>query len=281
MALGLQQTKNRIKSVASTKKITKAMELVATVKLKKWKDKMENIISYLDELNEIISNCSSATSEEVIELTHFDNAKGNLYIVVTSSLGLCGGYNYNLFKFLNPKLTKDDKILVIGTKGLSKYKNDGQDLDDEYVTFLDKFDYSKVLELNKIITEEYSKGTYKSVKLISTVYVNSLTFRPTEFSLLPLESLSKDENTKGFEPIFEPNKEEILKLVIPKFINTTLYARLTESLVCEQASRRNAMDSANDNADELLEKLQVEYNKARQAAITQEITEVVSGANNK
>jgi len=280
MSQGLLKTKRRISSISSTQKITKAMELVATVKLKKWKDKMENMVSYLEEMNEIISSCSKVEDSEILELKHYKNAQSTLYVVVTSSLGLCGGYNYNLFKHLNESLKDEDKILVIGTKGLTKYKNDGNDYDDDYVSFLDKFDYSKVKELSNKIIDEYSKGIYKSIKLVSTVYVNSINFRPEIFNLLPLDDLSKDENNKK-DIIFEPTKETVLELVIPKYINTFLYTRLTEALVCEQASRRNAMDNANDNAEELLGKLQIEFNKARQAAITQEITEVVGGANNK
>ena len=279
MSQGLINTKRRIQSISSTKKITKAMELVATVKLKKWKDGMENIVSYLESMNEIIYSCASGNDDsDVLELKKFKNTNSTLYIVVTSSLGLCGGYNYNVFKFLNSRLNSDDKVLVFGTKGLSKLHSEEIDAIDDYVNFLDKFDYSKVSALAKIITQEYASGKYQAIKLISTKYVNSLTFTPSEFNILPLENLNKGELES--DTLFEPNKEEVLGLLIPKYINTLIYARLVEAIVCEQASRRNAMDNANDNAEELLEKLNIEYNKARQAAITQEITEVVAGANN-
>jgi len=278
MSQGLTNTKRRINSITGTRKITKAMELVATVKLKRWKDSMDHITRYLSTMTEIISSCASNNEvSDALELTHFKNAESTLYIVVTSSLGLCGGYNYNLFKFLNNKIKKEDKVLVIGTKGFTKLHHEVKDIDDNYVNFLDKLDYQKVNNLKSTILKEYSSGKYKAVKLISTIYRNSLIFDPTEFTLLPLENLSKNELTK--ETIYEPNKEEVLNLLLPKYLSTFLYGRLTEALVCEQASRRNAMDSANDNADELLEKLHIEYNKARQAAITQEITEVIAGSN--
>ena len=273
---GLTNTKRRISSVTSTKKITKAMELVASAKLRKWRSSMDNIISYLNTMEEIISTCASVELDDpILELKKFKNAKSNLYIVVTSSLGLCGGYNYNLFKFLNGKISKEDKVWVLGTKGLVKLSHEDLSLEDKYVSFLDKFDYSKVANLKNEIIKEYSTGQYMSVQLITTTYKNSLTFIPKQIQVLPLENLSK--NVKYTDVIFEPNRKEVLSLVVPKYLQTLLYGRLTEAIVCEQAARRNAMDSATDNAEELLDKLHIEYNKARQGAITQEITEVIGG----
>ena len=274
MAQELAKTKKRIASISSTLKITKAMELVATSKLKKWKDKMENINLYLDSLIKIISSCAG---EENNTFKINKNANSSLYIVVTSSLGLCGGYNYNIYKFLNSKINKDDKVLILGTKGLSKLKSDF-DIDDEYVSILDHFDYSNASKLKDKIINEFNKGLYKEIHLISTHYKNSLTFIPCDNLLLPLEKLETSSSNQ--EIIFEPNKEEVLSLLIPKYFNTLLYSKLTEAIVCEYASRRNSMDSASDNAEELQNKLMLEFNKARQQAITQEITEVVAGANN-
>ena len=168
---------------------------------------------------------------------------------------------------------------VLGTKGLVRLTREDLALEDKYVSFLDKFDYSKVASLKDEIIKEYSSGKYESVKLITTTYKNSLTFIPKEIQVLPLEDLSKNENYS--DVIFEPNRKEVLSLVVPKYLQTLLYGRLTEAIVCEQGARRNAMDSATDNAEELLEKLHIEYNKARQGAITQEITEVIGGSINK
>lgn len=287
MAQGLINTKRRIQSITSTKKITKAMELVATVKLKKWKDSMEHIVLYLESMDEIIATCASGVaSNDILELKDFKDATNNLYIVVTSSLGLCGGYNYNIFKFLNGIINKNDKVIVIGTKGFSKLGHEGYDLDDEFVNVLDKIDFGKVKEVVSFILNEYKKGIYKKVVLISTEYKNSLTFIPKEYQLLPLNKnndVNKDIVNKDIvnkEIVFEPSKEVVLGQIIPKYLNTFVFGRFVEASVCEQAARRNAMDSATDNAEELLEKLRIEYNKARQGAITQEITEVVAGASN-
>lgn len=278
MANGLNHTKRRIKSIASTKKITKAMELVATVKLKKSKDTMDNILEYLNTMERIIITLSSGNNDDsIIELEEFKDATSTLYLVVTSSLGLCGGYNYNVFKFLNSKITSNDKVVTIGTKGLTRFSHDNLDVEDEFVGILDHIDYLKVKNLINYLINEYRSGKYKRIVLISTMYKNSLTFIPTEYQLLPLKK--REEKLTG-ETLFEPSRDEVLSLVIPKYLNTYLYGRLVEAGVCEQAARRNAMDSATDNAEELLDKLQIEYNKVRQGAITQEITEVVAGANN-
>ena len=281
MSQGLTKTKRRIQSVTSTMKITKAMNLVATVKLKKWKDSMENIQVYLDSMKDIISSCSSSFDPFETDRTPYKiykEATKNLYVVVTSSLGLCGGYNYNLFKFLNERLEKGDVALVMGTKGLVKLShNDEIDVKDDYVGFLDRFNYQVVSVLREKLLKEYETGQYKKVSLISTHYKNSLTFIPEETQIFPLSSEPTDIR-KFNDIIYEPNEREVLDLLTPKYLDTTLYAKLTESMVSEQASRRNAMDTATNNAEDLVDKLQIEYNKARQGAITQEITEVVAGA---
>ena len=280
MAQELANTKKRIQSVNSTLKITKAMELVANAKLKRWKNKMENITQYLLEMSDIISTCAGSYDPfnmSIDELKKYENTSSVLYIVVTSSLGLCGGYNYNVFKFLNNKIKPEDKVIILGTKGLIKYSHTDLNLDDDYVSLLDKFDsYASRNLIDKIINE-YKTGKYKEVRLIATEYKNSLTFIPNDIRILPFEN--KDNKTND-NIIFDPNKEEVLSLLIPKYLDVLMYGKLTEAIVCEHASRRNAMDTATDNGKELSQKLMLEYNKARQQAITQEITEISSAANN-
>jgi len=232
----------------------------------------------------IVLSCVEGADTQDNDIEEFKKYKGvdkTLYVVVTSSLGLCGGYNYNLFKFLNTKLKANDKVIILGTKGFTKLSHEDLDLDEDYVSFLDKMNYPSVDKLRMTILKEYKSGQYKSVKLITTLYKNSLTFIPNDITILPLGDISEGKEKVNVDTIFEPNEKEVLSLIIPKYINTVLYGRLTEAVVCEQASRRNAMDTATDNAEELTDKLKIEYNKARQAAITQEITEVVSGAINK
>lgn len=280
MAQELAKTKKRIQSVNSTLKITKAMELVANAKLKRWKNKMENITQYLSEMSDIISTCAGSYDPfnmSIDELKKYKNTNSILYIVVTSSLGLCGGYNYNVFKFLNNKIKPEDKVIILGTKGLIKYSHTDLNLDEDYVSLLDKFDSYASRNLKDKIINEYKTGKYSEVRLITTEYKNSLTFIPNDIRILPFEN--KDNKTND-NIIFDPNKEEVLSLLIPKYLDALIYGKLTEAIVCEYASRRNAMDTATDNGEELSQKLMLEYNKARQQAITQEITEISSAANN-
>ena len=280
MAQELANTKKRIQSVNSTLKITKAMELVANAKLKRWKNKMENITQYLSEMSDIISTCAGSYDPfnmSIDELKKYKNTNSILYIVVTSSLGLCGGYNYNVFKFLNNKIKPEDKIIILGTKGLVKYSHTDLNLDEDYVSLLDKFDSYASRNLKDKIINEYKTGKYSEVRLITTEYKNSLTFIPNDIRILPFEN--KDNKTND-NIMFDPNKEEVLSLLIPKYLDALIYGKLTEAIVCEHASRRNAMDTATDNGEELSQKLMLEYNKARQQAITQEITEISSAANN-
>lgn len=280
MAQELANTKKRIQSVNSTLKITKAMELVANAKLKRWKNKMENITQYLLEMSDIISTCAGSYDPfnmSIDELKKYKNTSSKLYIVVTSSLGLCGGYNYNVFKFLNNKIKPEDKVIILGTKGLIKYSHTDLNLDEDYVSLLDKFDsYASRNLIDKIINE-YKTGKYNEVRLIATEYKNSLTFIPNDIRILPFENKN---NIINDNIMFDPNKEEVLSLLIPKYLDVLMYGKLTEAIVCEHASRRNAMDTATDNGEELSQKLMLEYNKARQQAITQEITEISSAANN-
>lgn len=280
MAQELANTKKRIQSVNSTLKITKAMELVANAKLKRWKNKMENITQYLLEMSDIISTCAGSYDPfnmSIDELKKYKNTSSKLYIVVTSSLGLCGGYNYNIFKFLNNKIKPEDKIIILGTKGLVKYYHTDLNLDEDYVSLLDKFDSYASRNLKDKIIKEYKTGKYSEVRLITTEYKNSLTFIPNDIRILPFENKN---NTINDNITFDPNKEEVLSLLIPKYLDVLMYGKLTEAIVCEYASRRNAMDTATDNGEELSQKLMLEYNKARQQAITQEITEISSAANN-
>lgn len=279
----LHRTKSRIRSVESTRKITKAMELVASVKLKKHQRVLDNIKSYLSTLQEIITTCFKGMSFEEsslpVALKHFPNANKKLLIVVSSSLGLCGGYNYNIFKFTDTIYKKGDKLYLLGSKGEMRYQEE-ENKDTEDIDLLDHIDYDKVKEFAKKILKEYETGEYTSCVLIYTSYRNSITFEPKTFPLFPLV-FSKEEEDFAYPPLYEPSQKVFLENIIPKYIETMLYGKLIETLVSEQASRRNAMDNATDNADELVAKLTLQYNKARQASITNELIDVVAGARNQ
>ncbi len=276
MSQGLALTKRRMKSVDSTKKITNAMKLVATAKLKKWKNSMADSSLYSDSLMKLVKEVFS--SVESIESPYLkeNEVDKKLYIVVTSTLGLCGGYNYNIFKAIDSILQENDDIIVIGTKGMYHFKDKNIILD--YVDLCDDFEEKSVRQLGERILQDYALGKYKTINLVYTHYLNSLTFVPECLTLLPV-SLSESEEFSYSEIIMEPSQKELASSLIPFYCNSILYNKLLESIVSEQASRRTAMENATNNATEIYDELQIEYNKERQAQITQEITEVVGGAN--
>ena len=280
MAMSMQQTKARIKSVASTKKITKAMELVATAKLKTAKSINAKVAPYRDEVFEIVSYCvenvDKSTNKYLNENTNSDK---KLFIIVTSTLGLCGGYNVNIEKFAASQIDKEkDEIVLIGTKATSYFNNNGYTINR--IIDLPSLDIKETAskDLMNYIIHQYDLGKYQSVQFLTTRFINSMTFNPESIQLLPLKNLKNTQKLKK-ELLFEPSPEEVLNNLIPFYLVTALKTLILESMLCEQASRRTAMETATDNAEEIQEKLLLEFNKSRQASITQEITEVVSGAN--
>jgi F-type H+-transporting ATPase subunit gamma len=273
----LNQIKNRIKTVGGVEKVTSAMKLVSTVKLQRWKNKMLNNREYSFAMKEITDLV--LTDKNIKETAYSkvnEDAKKNLYIIVSSTLGLCGSYNYNIFDLAQTKLTKDDDAVILGKKGFAFFKNDEFTKLPGYEEYNSVSDEKIIKSLTKYVLEAYKKGIYKEVHIIYTLYKNSLTFIPTDEKILPLGSY---ESSDGYLPIFEPSPNELANILIPLFVQTTIYQKLLESEVSEHASRSNAMNAATDNAKEILDKLKIEFNKARQAAITSEITEIVSGAN--
>lgn len=278
MASGLNKTKRRIASVNSTKKITKAMELVATVKLKRYKDIMLNNESYTNEIVSLIHTLFSKLpeGEETIYLEPKD-AEKDLVIVINSNLGLCAGFNNDIYRFVETNIDKKSSVIIpVGIKGDDYYRKNDYELNEDFVSVNEHIDYSEVTKLARYVHSAFIQGKYKTVKLVYTKYVNSIKFIPEMIGVFPLHEI-EGVNPWDYPPIFDPNIKTLIEELVPIYINSLLYQKIIESQVSEQASRRTAMENATDNADELISELTLEYNKARQAAITQEITEVVSG----
>ncbi|MGN1295364.1 MAG: ATP synthase F1 subunit gamma [Bacilli bacterium] len=285
MSLGLQATKRRMQSVSSTRKITNAMHLVATSKFKAWKNKVDGASVYADELKSLFAQIFISLSNEEIEdyFSKKNEVGKKLYIIVTSSLGLCGGYNYNVYKEIKPLIKEDDELIVIGTKGNNYFKRSGYNVNSDFEDLYSGFSFLKVKDLASYALSRVRTLNVDSINIVYTKFVNSIAFTPAVETLYPLNKDSLDISLnlgkKEEFVLIEPTPKEVLDVLVPLYFQNILYGRLIESGASEQASRRNAMESATDNADELISKLQIDYNKARQGAITQEITEVVSGAN--
>ena len=292
MAGNLTKTKRRIASIRSTKKITKAMEMVASVKLKRFKNAHENGLNYVKELEQQMAYLCHAEADlfnnkGIGHISHYQkentNAKGNLYILVTSDLGLCAGYNSNLFRFLEENFDKKvDTLAPIGNKGVTHYQREGgYDINPFLSDIGLSVERNDILSRCKKIKDDFNAEKYKKVILVYTEYRNSISFLPKMETLLPLSIELEEKEYRTYAPeLLEDTPNALLHRFLPTYLYAKIRATLVESQLSEQASRRNAMENANDNADELLNKLTIDYNKARQSAITQEITEVVSGSAN-
>ncbi|MCR5349123.1 MAG: ATP synthase F1 subunit gamma [Bacilli bacterium] len=285
MSLGLNKTKRRIASIQSTQKITRAMGMVATVKVKRFRDAYDRGQSYAEGLRETMAELFLHDEETK---THYasenQEVEGVLYLIITSNLGLCAGYNNNLFKYLESVVDPEkDTIISLGSKGVARYSKDER-FKNVVLDFpaLDKSMDAKQIDAACLrIKEEFNQRKIRKAVLVYTHYVNSMTFLPAQETLLPVTLDAPNRPEESFcPPLFEPSARRQIHSLLPFYLGGVLHTRLVEAQLCEQASRRNAMDNANDNADELLRKLTIEYNKARQSAITQEIVEVVSGSAN-
>ena len=277
MAQEVARIKKRIKSVTGSYKITSAMKLVSTVKLKKWKNKMLATKEYSRRVDEIAKMVFSSVEESNNPFFKTnDKADKNLYIILSSSLGLCGAYNNNIFRLADAHIQENDEAIILGNKAISHYKNGAFKQIEDFKEYSSIKDEAIIKSIVNFISKEYVNGTYKEVHLIYTAYKNSLVFHPCDYVILPLQG---SEPIKGYPPLMEPSKEALINSLVPFYLKNSVYAKFLESEVCEQAARSNAMENATKNAEELLDSLQIEFNKARQGAITQEITEIVGGSN--
>ena len=280
MSLGIIATKRRIKSVNSTKKITKAMQLVSTSKLKRCRDIFDRNSVYTSETLSMVQEVLSKIKESDNKYLVKNNVKSKLYIVITSNLGLCGGYNANVMSLVKEVVNKDeDYLITIGTKGNSFFRKNNYNIVhhvEEETTGNEQL-ISK--QIASIALDMFVNDKIGEVNIIYTKFVNSLTFKADNLLLLPIKVNKENKDNVNKELLIEPNEEEVLNELLPFYFNSIVYGCLIESHVSEQASRRTAMENATDNAEEIGASLLIQYNKARQSAITQEITEVVAGAN--
>lgn len=276
MAAGMNDIKARIKSVESTMQITKAMELVATSKLRRAKETVERTRPFYQILGKAIDDIVSISEEESQIWFDDSQSENTLYIVFAGDRGLAGGFNSNIFK-LTEKLSKGKKAiwLPIGKKALEYAKHRDYNIYSELYAEASDQSVGSMLTLGKIISDGFLRGDYGRVVLIFTQFVSMMTQTPVYETLLPLQ---KSENANSIDFVTDSNPSEILNHIVPEYVGGILYSSLCESLASESGARRMAMNSANKNAEEIIGTLMLHYNRVRQAAITQEITEIVSGA---
>ena len=281
MASNMQSIKRRIKSVESTKKITKAMQLVATSKLQKTRKQLEELKPYYSMVQETVAEIL-ASNKNLIDNPYLkENTQGKtVYIAMTSSLGLCGGYNANVLKTIANEIHDNDLVYMIGSKGAAYLTHRQIEFNHDYLHLNSTMDFREIVRLVGELTQMYRDQEISKIKIIYTQFVNNLTFTPRVITLLPVDTadFTDIEVTKKFT-IFEPSPSDVLNHLIPMYLQSVIYGYLVESVTSENASRRVSMENATDNAQELIEDLLLKYNQARQTAITNEISEIVAGAN--
>lgn len=281
MAESTRDIKRRIRGITNTKQITKAMELVSSAKLRKAREKLEKTRPYFNTVYESINEILSTTKNIRHPFLEVREVKKSLYVIVTADRGLAGGYNANILRLVENEIRdkKDSVFLItIGYKGRDYFKRRGYNVVGEFVGITEEPYFSDAQEIGKLVMDLYEKKEVDEVKLASTTFVTTISQESKLIKLLPNENMNKDRETKTSVVEYEPSPEEVLSYLIPKYIESTIYGALIESSCSEQGARRTAMESATDNAEEMIDELTLSFNRARQAAITSELSEIVAGA---
>lgn len=277
MAGSMQHIKRRMRSVESTRKITHAMELVATSKLRKVRRQLDEMKPYYTLTSEVVAeilNQSDVSSHPYLSERKSERAA---LLVIDSSLGLCGGYHTNALKCALDAYREGDLVYILGTRAASSFPMANR----EYEDLVTSLDFVEVSHLVKELLKRYENQEIGVIRVVYTEFVNNMTFVPHCVDLLPVDKsklvLQDGKQTAMTE--FEPNAYEVLDDLIPMYLKATIYGYLIESVTSENASRRISMENATDNAGEILDELLLSYNQARQNAITNEISEIVAGSN--
>ncbi|MCQ4638045.1 ATP synthase F1 subunit gamma [Anaerovorax odorimutans] len=279
----MQDIKRRIKSVNSTEHITNAMKLVSAGKLRKAKATFEktneNFHYITHSIAEIFNNSSEVPKQYLLGNREI---KTTCYIIVTSCKGLCGGFNSNIIKEAEREILADWEkplIVAIGSRGKEYFEKRGYEIYSEYLAPPESISFLETQKMSKPIIEMYNEGKIDEVVLIYTSFISSLEQEVKNVTLLPFDIENDPEIMKLDKTVeYEPSVEAVFNYLVPKYVEMMIYAAVVESATCEHAARRMAMESATDNAREMLDSLSLYYNRARQSAITDEIIEIVAGS---
>lgn len=287
MAANLKEVRNRIASVISTMQITKAMKMVSAAKLRRATERITQIRPYADQLHDILVNISRSLGPDVTaNYAKVRPVNRLLIVVITSDKGLCGGFNANTIKATKAMLAEHQDLagrggvdlLTIGKKGYDSFKGTKQYINREFVGLFNTLEFEEVSEAAEYIMNSFINGSYDKVLVVYGKFKNAATQITTVEQFLPVHIPEQDEHAMLSNYIFEPEKEEILNELVPKILKTEFFRFLLDSSASEHGARMTAMDKATENAGEILRDLRISYNRARQAAITTELTEIVSGA---
>lgn len=302
----IKEIKHRRNSIESTRQITKAMKLVATVKLQKTKEEAENAIPYFETMYETMVNILEKTNNIKHKYLSNDKNGKTAIIVISSDRGLAGGYNSNIVRefeksVLENNLKKEDILIYsIGAKVRDALSRKGYKIEEDLSSMLNAPGFDEAYSVSNVLLKAFTEGKISSIYILYTFFKNTVVHIPRFLKLLPIvdeyrekaEERAFSSNKKSKYEVkksqfensnvvmnYEPNDEEILDLLVPKYITAIVYGAITSAIASENGARMTAMDNATNNADELIEELGIQYNRARQGAITQELTEIIAGAN--
>lgn len=282
---GAKEIRSKIASVKSTQKITSAMEMVAASKMRKAQDRMEATRPYAEKMRQVIGHVALATPEYTHPFMLKRDVKRIGFIIVSSDRGLCGGLNSNLFRRMVREIRalRDDGVeyefCTIGTKALGFFRRVGGTVAAQATHLGDAPHVEDLVGTIKVMLDKYIAGELDEIRIGYNHFVNTMTQRPTIEQLVPLtEGDDAEKLTHHWDYLYEPAAQEVLDSLMTRYIESLVYQAVVENAACEQSARMVAMKSASDNAGDLIDELQLIYNKARQAAITQEISEIVGGA---
>ena len=281
---GAKEVRVKIASIKSTQKITRAMQMVATSKMRRAQERMRLARPYAQKMRAVIGHLNEANPDYRHPFLTERPVKAVGFIIVSTDRGLCGSLNVNLFRTVLISIREWQQkgasvsLCLIGSKAMQFFRRLGLPLVAQISNLGDRPHVKDLIGSVKAMLDAYSEGKIDRLFLLHNSFVNTMSQKPDAMQLLPVETLDKDQLQEHWDYIYEPDAADILPQVLMRYIESQVYQSAVENVACEMAARMVAMKSATDNADELIEELQLVYNKARQAAITKELSEIVSGA---
>lgn len=285
MAKGMRDIKRQIKSTQNSKQITKAMEMVAASKLRRAQESAEAARPYADKMKEVVSSIASGSKGIKHPMLMTREIKKTGYLIITSDRGLAGGYNANLLRMVvnmiktKHKSADEYALFVLGRKGRDFLRKRKYPIASEVVGISDRPVFADIKAIANEAVSNFENGAYDELYVVYNQFINVITQTPVSKRLLPLENVEDTGNGPKSNYEYEPSAEEVLEVLLPKYAETMIYSALMDAKASEFGAKMTAMGSATKNADQLIRSYQLQYNRARQAAITQEISEIVAGAN--
>jgi F-type H+-transporting ATPase subunit gamma len=273
-----QDIRRRIKSEQSNEQITKAMKMVAAARLRKAQEKAAASRPYTEKIRQVLTSVASGAPDAAHSLLEVREVKRVAYLILSADKGLAGAYSSNVIKEALPNIVGKDNVslITVGRKARDYFTRRGYTIAEEYTGFSEKPTYQHAVTIARAIAAGFVAGTYDEIHLVYTKFQSALTQKPTSVQLLPMEDAGSVSEHQEY--IFEPSAKEVLKYLLPQYLESVIYGALLQSAASELGARMTAMGAATDNAQELIAKLVLNYNKIRQATITREISEIVGGA---